>query len=470
VAEDEVQSFKGIPYAAPPVGDRRWRPPVSPAPWSQPREATDFGSSCPQPAAPSRVPPGSRSAETSEDCLTLNVWAPVAHPKPLPVMVWIHGGGNVEGSSADTYYDGGVFAKDGVVLVSFNYRLGWLGFFEHPALSREAGSGSKGNYGLLDQLAALQWVQRNIAAFGGDSRNVTLFGESAGGEDVLMLMTMPSSAGLFARAIVESAGFFDSWQRLPDAEAIGAKLATSVGLSGASASTADLRAVPVATLMAQSDVLASRPAIDGRSLVESPIAAFAAGRSLAVPLVIGSNGNEGSLLGDQPDTKRWIEDGLMTSEQVAALRLLYGQRTPDEATFTRQLFRDAFFAAPARWFAARQSSRAPSYVYRFDYVLSLLRTRRTGADHGSEVPYVFATWNTPRLSTGDLHVTTAMHGCWVSFATTGTPVCPGAPAWPAYSAAKDESMRFADPIAVAPIDDAPMLDRLADGLIKRDGR
>src|SRR5579862_7656219 len=201
---DGVRSFKGVPYAAAPVGDLRWRAPRPPTHWSQPLHADDFAATCPQ-SPPARVPPGSGAERSSEDCLTLNLWGPATTTKPAPVMVWIHGGGNTQGSGAGIYYDGTAFAHDGVLLVTINYRLGLLGFFVHPALTRKAAGGTTANFGLLDQLAALTWVHRNIASFGGDPANVTVFGESAGATDIVALLATPASKGLFQKAIVESA-------------------------------------------------------------------------------------------------------------------------------------------------------------------------------------------------------------------------------------------------------------------------
>ncbi|HEY0782893.1 MAG TPA: carboxylesterase family protein, partial [Thermoanaerobaculia bacterium] len=203
-AADGIQTFKGIPYAKPPVGPLRWRPPQPPAAWKEARDATAFGAACPLGGAALE----GDGLQTSEDCLTLNVWAPAHADRSspgAPVMVWLHGGANSNGAGAKRYYDGTAFARDGIVLVSLNYRLGPLGFFAHPALTKEAGpSEPLGSYGLMDQVAALGWVKRNARAFGGDPARVTVFGESAGGEDVLALLAVPSATGLFQQAIVES--------------------------------------------------------------------------------------------------------------------------------------------------------------------------------------------------------------------------------------------------------------------------
>jgi len=456
---DSVESFKGIPYAAPPVGDLRWRPPRAPLAWTAPRQSADYGPSCPQAIAPPRVPPGSAAAATSEDCLTLNVWTRVARGRPLPVMVFIPGGANTQGSGASVFYTGSRFAHDGVVLVTMNYRLGLLGFFAHPALTKEAGSGPLANYGLLDQIAALQWVQRNIAAFGGDPHDVTVFGESAGALDIALLMTTSAASGLFQRAILESADIDRSFPTLADAERGGGVLATALGLPGASSTAAALRGLPVAQLAAAADS-SPGPVIDGRLLRATPVDAFGAGRAMAVPMVIGTNGNEGSLLGATPRLE-WVTAGV-SAAGLAELRQRYGAAAASDTAFARALFRDWRFSAPARWIAAHAT--APVYLYRFNYILSLLRARRAGADHGSEIPYVFSTWFTAPLSPADSVVTATMHRCWVAFASTGVPQCAGAPHWPAYRPSADSIEIIGDSSYVAPSPDAAVLDAMEQEL------
>jgi len=460
-AREGVASFKGIPYAAPPVAELRWRPPQPARTWRQARYADDFGASCPQPHPPQRVSPLSAAARTSEDCLTLNVWTPSLRPdKPLPVMVWIHGGGNSEGTSAQTYYDGTAFARDGVVLVSLNYRLGLLGFFAHPALTREAGREPLVNYGLMDQLAALRWVQKNIGRFGGNPRAVTVFGESSGARDILMLMATQAAKGLFHRAIVQSAGVWDDPTTLSAAEAGGTAIATALGLPGAQATSAQLRALTPAALTAVEEQHDWGTAIDGRLLRESPVSALAANHSLPVPLIIGTNGNESSLLSLEPDSAPAFP-GLSASD-IDELRALYGAPAADPAAYQRLLFRDGHFAAPARWIAA--NSRSPVFLYRFDYVASFLQGRRAGANHGSEIPFVFATWPDSLLRDSDRRVTRTLHGCWVSFATSGRPQCPDAPDWTAYTADQDQIMHFGAEARVAPHPDRAALDFLQSRL------
>jgi para-nitrobenzyl esterase len=462
----QVEWFKGIPYARPPVGPLRWRPPEPPAPWKAPLQATRFGPSCPQGADLRNLAPDSGAARTSEDCLTLNVWAPRHPAKPLPVMVWLHGGGNEVGGTGDVFFDGSAFARDGIVLVSANYRLGALGFFAHPALTREAGKDQPlADYGLMDQIAALRWVRRNVSAFGGNPSDVTLFGESAGGEDVLLLMTAPSARGLFGKAIVESGGGWNHLTSLTEAEKSGVAIAAKIGLEHAT--SAQLRAVPAGRLVALGGDDESGPAVDGRLLPESPLASFRAGHAADVPLIIGTNGDEGVLLGRSPPDPASLFS--LAPQDLETLRGLYDGEAANDARLSRALWRDGFFTAPSRWIAAHEAGGAPAYLYRFDYVLSLLRSRRPGAYHGSEIPYVFESWRLPLLAADDQAMTRALHGCWVAFAKTGVPACPGVPAWPPYDPARDLVMHFGDRIEVVPCPDRAALELLTRRLPSLDG-
>lgn len=454
-----VARFIGIPYAAPPVGPLRWRPPAPVVPWRGDRPATAYGASCPQ-ALPIRgVRPDSPAAAISEDCLTLNVWAPVARAAPRPVMVWLHGGGNFEGTASRFLYDGTAFARGGVILVSLNYRLGPLGFFAHPALTREAGGGVAANFGLLDQFAALQWVRRNIAAFGGDAGNVTLFGESAGGQDTRTLMTVRQARGLFQKAIIESGG--GGWTDPPalaEAEQAGATFATVLGLPGTAATAAQLRAVPLAELMRAASPDVTGPVIDGRLVTESPLVAFAAGRGAPIPLIIGTNSDEGSLLGAGLGAAALLPRLPATVRD--SLRRLYGPAAGNDVDFARLLFRDGYFTGPSRWIAL-QRTVAPTWIYRFEYVMTVLRRRKTGTDHGFELPFVFDRWDIPQfVSDQDRRVADVIHHCWVSFATTGTPTCPGVAGWPRYRAGDQRWLVFGDTVAVTPDPSGPIVDIL----------
>jgi para-nitrobenzyl esterase len=432
-----IAAFKGIPYAAPPIGPLRWRAPQPVSPWRQPLSVNDFGASCTQPLPIRGAPAGSKSATVSEDCLTLNIWAPVTHPRPLPVMVWIHGGANTEGTSGRTLYDGTPFARDSVVLVSLNYRLGLFGFYAHPALSREAAGEPTANYGILDQLAAIRWVRRNIAAFGGDTNAITVFGESAGGQDIVALLASPMMRGLVQRAIIESPGGGPlAPPALAAGEAAGTALAARMGL-GANATVAELRAVAAATLLPLTDDVMG-PVIDGKLLQEAPLVAVANGHFAPIPLIIGTNSDEGSLIAGTAQSAmaiRWFD-----AATLGQLRTLYASTAPDDATFARDLFRDAYFAEPVRWIASHAVARAPVYLYRFDFVVTPFRASRPGASHGSELPFVFDNWPIPLLIAEDKVIDSGMHGCWVAFAKSGKPDCAGLPGWTAYRPADGRLM------------------------------
>jgi para-nitrobenzyl esterase len=435
MATGTAHVFKNVPYAAPPVGKLRWAAPGPVVPWTGERDATVNGPSCMQKMNADGTPnDGSANGPVSEDCLQLNVFAPKA-AKKAPVMVWIHGGGHRTG--AGWIYDGQNFARDGVVLVSINYRLGALGYFAHPALTREAGAEPTGNYGLMDQIAALEWVQRNIAAFGGDPKNVTIFGTSAGGGSVLALLTTQKARPLFKRAIVQSGGGWVPPVPLAAKEAEGALAAEALRLAGAEASAADLRKLPAATLIARVEGDFG-PFVDGKLLTETPSQAFAAGRAYDVPLIVGVNSGEDSLMGPwKPEMAKTIP---------TAARSVYAEEAAaGDEVLARALFGDRLMVAPARWIAAKASSGKPAWLYHFSYVGS--RFRPAGikrAFHAAEVQYAFEYWGrrTPlsMVAEDDKAMAGLMHGCWIAFAKTGAPKC--AVAWPAYSPKTDQVLEF----------------------------
>jgi len=442
-------AFKAIPYAAPPVGPLRWRPPQPVAAWKDDRAASADGPACPQPInADGRPNGGGYVGPVSEDCLTLDVFAPpnagVAGAAKTPVMVWIFGGGNSAGADSIAPNDGRFFARDGVVLVAMNYRLGPLGFFAHPALTKEAKKGEAlANYGLMDQIAALKWVKRNIAAFGGDPDNVTIFGESAGGLDVLTLMVTPAAKGLFEKATVQSGGGWTSPVTMLQAETAGVAMANTLGLPE-TASADQLRAFPVDKLVGAGN---AQVVVDGRLVVESAAQGFARGHQAPAPLIIGSNTWEASLL--PPST--YAAYAATTADAVKAA---YATDGADPNKLAPALFTDATMGAPARWFAAQASKKAGAWLYEFSYVRVVRRGKIPGANHTSENPYVFDTQMivpnySSEIQDADRRVAAFMHSCWVSFAKTGTPVCgAGDPAWPAYDPTSDQLMRFDAPAAI----------------------
>lgn len=435
VAYENANVFRNIPFAAPPVGELRWAPPQPPKPWAGDRAAATQGVSCPQPMTANDMPnSGGANGPTSEDCLQLNVFAPKT-AKKAPVMVWIHGGSHRTG--AGWVYDGQNFARDGVVVVTINYRLGALGYFAHPALTRAAKPGEPvGNYGLMDQIAALKWVQRNIAAFGGDPKNVTVFGESAGGMSTLALLATPAADGLYQKAIVESGLGWVKPKPLATKEAEGVAMLEKAGLSGASA--AELRAISVDKLVPINGDY--QPFVDGRLMTETASQAFARGKVPDVPLIIGFNSGEDSLMGPGP---------VAESQRAGVKTLMAGPYKADadkgEQVVARDIFNDRVMGGPARWVAAKASPGKPAYLYYFSYIGSRFRPAMTRATHAAEIQYVFEYWGrrTPMsvVSDEDRAMASLMHACWVSFAKTGAPTC-GSQAWPAYDPAKDQLMEF----------------------------
>jgi para-nitrobenzyl esterase len=428
---DRARIFRNVPYAAPPVGDLRWAPPRRPTAWSGERDATANGPSCPQKMNADGTPnEGSANGPVSEDCLQLNVFAPLDARK-APVMVWLHGGGHKTG--AGWIYDGQNFARDGVVLVAINYRLGPLGYFAHPALGKD----QAGNYGLMDQVAALQWVKRNIAEFGGDPGNVTVFGESAGGSSTLAILATPSAKGLFHKAAVQSGGGWNKPLTLSAKEAEGGALAAKLGASN----LAELRALPAQAIAEAGAEADYGPFSDGRVLKETPAQAFTAGREADVPLIVGANSGEDSLLG-----RRLPGAAAMAAAIPASVKAAYPDEVAkgDEA-LVRAVFGDQYMVAPARWLAAQAADGEPAWLYHFSYVGSRFRPMGvTTAAHAAEIQYVFEYWGrrTPlsMVAADDRAMADLMHGCWVAFAKTGAPTCDIA--WPAYDPARDELVEF----------------------------
>jgi len=458
--EGDVWTYLGIPYAAPPVGDLRWKEPQPVAAWEEVLACDDFSPACPQPAWPYPILSGIMDVgKTSEDCLYLNVWTPAQNPdESMPVMVWIYGGGFSTGASNIPIYNGRHLAENGVVLVSFNYRVGPFGFMAHPLLSAESPNGVSGNYGMLDQIAALEWVQDNITAFGGDPDNVTIFGESAGGASVCNLMASPPADGLFDRAIVESGGFMDfgmpsgdDGNTLKDAEEAGEKIASDLGVEDADGVLAAMReATPEELLEAASQQTSALgmmdlgPVVDGWVLPDEPSAIFATGEQQDVPLLIGTNADEGAYFA--PDmTQQQYEFTLkyVYGEYADEVAALFPAQTPEQVkpAFSR-LLTEMGFAAGSKFAAVSTADiGAPVYLYKFTKTSSDPRLQQLGAFHGIEITYVFGNADqVPQVTPTpeDIALSQAMMTYWTNFATAGDPNGQGLPQWPAFTAGTDQ--------------------------------
>ena len=423
---DDVAVFRGIPFAAPPVGDLRWREPQPLPAWSETRQSVSNAPSCPQKRGLS-LEGGGDPGKLDEDCLYLNVFTPGTDAgTKRPVMVWIHGGALIFGSGGLAIYDGSALARRGVVVVTINYRLGPLGFFAHPALDKER-PGGPANFGLLDQIAALQWVQKNIASFGGDPAQVTVFGQSAGAQSVLALMASPLATGLFRSAIAESPYGVPSHTRA-SASTTGTAIATKVGLPGADASMEALRGISAERLSAlEGKGLSLAPGfVVGDPAVPMPLLeAFQRGQEAAVPLIIGSNSDDASV------ALAFGIDPAQLVQKMGRARILVRSYYPgvaDDRQLGRQVARDVVFTAFARRIAYLHSSKAPTWRYYF----SRAGSSPNGAGHGAEVPFVLGTVEPCQCLGGpvtqlDKDVERRMGDRWTAFASTGAPA--GSPTW-----------------------------------------
>lgn len=472
-ADNRVRTFKGIPFAAPPVGALRWKAPQPAASWSGVRRSVDYGPRCMQGNIYSDM--RFNDAGPSEDCLNLNLWMPEAaydgrEPEQikLPVMVWIFGGGFQAGSTSEPRQDAGVLSRRGVIVVSFNYRLGVFGYFSHPDLARESGHNASGNYGLLDQVAALKWVHDNIAGFGGDPGNVTIFGESAGSISVSGLMASPLARGLFQRAIGESGAFFGPTMPLrPHAETEQTNAKWAEAAFGA-ASIEKLRALPADQLLQaalKAGQIRFQPNVDGYYLTEPVAATFAAGKQAQVPLLAGWNLDEGSyrtFFGGQAPTVENYAARARTQfgDRAAAFLKVYAAATDAEAKRAAADFAGDQFIAFSTWKwidAHLKTGNAPVYRYKFEQTLPPAADAPAGAEatapHASDIEFVFNVLGSRRLPwrPEDRQASDRMATYWTNFAKTGSPNATDLPKWPAYRAEDGyQVMRLAADSSAAP--------------------
>lgn len=457
VEADGVASFKGIPFAAPPVGDLRWKAPQPVKPWKGIREAKEFGPSPMQPAFASKP---------SEDCLYLNLWTGAQDPSERrPVMVYIFGGAFNGGSPTDSLFDGTKFARKGVVLVTIAHRVGVFGFLAHPELSAESGKGS-GCYGILDQIAALRWVQDNIAQFGGDPGRVTVFGQSSGGMSVGLLAQAPQARGLFHRAISQSGGLMTPIKTsesqsaglvrsLPLAEADGKRFLAKLKVKDIQAA----RGLSAEAVM-KGSVGLHWPVADGEVIVGDPYDLYQAGRFNDTPVLLGLNSNDGGLFGSPRRTPEAFEKSVRESfpAHPDALLAAYPHATVAEASRSaRDFLREALYGWPswawAKWQAGKGKNKA--YLYYFDYGAA-----PGEAGHGAEIPYVFGNlggWFKPPASKANVAMSDTIMAYWVNFAATGDPNNDGLPRWPAFDVKEMKAVTFGRTVEAGP---PPNLDKI----------
>ena len=474
--------YKGIPFAAAPKGELRWMPPQPRKAWSEPLSCFNTGYVCPQNTTTSPV-----FGEMDEDCLNLNIWAPEKPAKPCPVMVWIHGGSFSRGEGSIPIFDGCHFASMGVVIVTLNYRLGVFGFLAHPELTSESGNGSSGNYGIMDQIYALKWVRENIANFGGDPANVTIFGESAGGASVVALMSSPQSTGLFHRAIAQSPGhapyrlrkLADCNGNLDSGESVGTRFAEKLGLPGTRGTIAKMRNIP-ADEMAQlwfntvenvwertgatSNWMLHHLILDGHVLREAPGEVFRKGKQHNVPFIVGTTSDEGTLFeflmfGHEPNTAKY-HHYLEKAFGKAKGKIIehFGSGDGDITRGPVSNLLGSYFQSGTRRLARSMSLVQPqTYRYLFTMPCRCFLIQVPGIDdwkerfgiyHGAEIIFVFNFMLSPEMNEADHALSEQIAGLWARFAATGDPNGPGLPQWPRYSKADESYLVLDDPISI----------------------
>ena len=461
---DGVRSFKGIPYAASTAGENRWKPPQPVSAWQGVRDASAFGADCPQSPYPQGSLYYAKPRPQSEDCLSLNVWTAANAGEKRPVMVWIHGGALTRGSGATPTYDGTNYAKKGVVLVTINYRLGPLGYLAHPELTAESAQHSSGNYGVLDQIAALKWVQKNIAALGGDPKRVTIFGESAGSWSVNALVASPLAKGLFQRAIGESGSSFgpmmslrEDKKNLPAAEKVGVAFGKAAGAD----SLKTLRALSAEKIIAvfNSDAeggkFRSAANVDGWVFPDEIRGIFAKGKQNDVPVIVGSNANEMTTLTVPATIPKTMVDYRnrvtpLFGEALGEFDTLYPAKSDaDVPQAYLSSTRDVTFTLPMRtWARMTTTGKAKAYLYWFSHVPPNPNSKYLGAYHAGEIAYVFDNLSLQNtlLQEADQTLAETMMSYWINFATTGNPNGKGLPEWKAYEQKTEPYLDFGAPV------------------------
>ena len=458
IEERGIQMFRGIPFAAPPVGTARWKPPQTIADWDDIRDATKFGPACPQSGGRAGSIYSAERPMTSEDCLSLNIWMP-KNAKNSPVFLWIHGGSLVSGTGSEPIYDGSALAKRGLIVVSINYRLGMLGYFAHPALSAESPEGISGNYGLLDQMAALQWVKRNIASFGGNAGNVTIAGEFAGALSVMYLMAAPRARGLFHKAIAQSAymvpapALREARHGMVPAEQQGVDVATKLGASDLAA----LRALSAEDIVARTAATGyfPFPNVDGKIVPRQLVDIFDRNEQAPVPILAGFNAGEirtlRFLLPKPPADAATYESAIRASygEFADAFLARYPSKNIEQSMLAAT--RDAMYGWTSERLVSNQGALGvPAYLYYFDHSYPATQEWNLHAFHAAELPFVFGTaGKTPPLwpkipdSLAERQLAQAIGDYWASFARTGQAKAKNWPDWPLYAESKG-FLHFAD--------------------------